>query len=83
MADYYIPGIGAFDYWDEDHPEHTPGSFTTSSPNPIPFHIGSETLAVHHMCSACQCIVFHLGVGSFYTALRCANCGREWCQHEG
>ncbi len=78
---YYIPETGGV--LGEFEPVPT---FTVDAPHPIPFHIGQvyeDTPAVQQACAHCGSIVFHLGEGSYFTALRCANCGREWCQHEG
>lgn len=80
---YYIPGVGAFDQGEgpEAH-----DALSVPSPNQRAFHIGQsydKHTAEMVCCARCGCIVFHVGVGDYYTALRCTNCGREWCQHEG
>jgi hypothetical protein len=49
------------------------------------FHIGQtydKTPAQQRKCT-CGCVAFHIGRGDYYTAIRCMDCRRELCIHEG
>jgi hypothetical protein len=50
------------------------------------FHIGqcyedspAETVA----CKLCNSTSFNVGTASYYTAIKCVNCGWECCVHNG
>ena len=44
---------------------------------------GEEYAAVTQKCKNCGCKHFYVGVGSYYTAVKCVNCGAESCIHNG
>lgn len=80
MNYYYIP--------EEPYPEFPDygREFTEPTTIVLPFHINSEFKDIPvepRACAHCHCSTFNLGVGSFYTCLRCTNCKREWCEHSG
>lgn len=80
---YYIPGVGAFDWW-EDGPGYSPDDFTKPTDTIPAFHISPHTSTVEpSACANCGGALFHLGSARFFTAIRCVNCGREWCEASG
>ncbi len=80
---YFIPGVGAFNGY--EGPEWNV-EFTEDAEPARPFHIGQgyeHEVARMIACAHCHGTSFEVGVGSYFTALRCLGCGREWCQHSG
>jgi hypothetical protein len=50
------------------------------------FHIGQffDGHAAHTVeCKRCSGRVFNVGVGGFFTAIRCVKCEWEYCIHNG
>ncbi len=80
---YFIPGVGAFD--GQEGPEAFKQFDAFADPE-RPFHIGQgyeHEVARMIACAHCHGTSFEVGIGSYFTALRCLGCGREWCQHSG
>lgn len=44
---------------------------------------GSGDPVKQWMCGGCGGLQFEVGCGSYYTAIRCTNCGIEQCVHDG
>lgn len=52
----------------------------------VTFHIGQtyeDQPAQAIKCTRCGSDRFHVGQGSYYTAVKCPTCGWELCIHEG
>lgn len=50
------------------------------------FHIGSQMdddAATTIRCRLCGAFDFNVGVGQYFTAIRCSKCGWEECIHSG
>lgn len=49
------------------------------------FHIGQtyDGKPATQMKCSCGCVAFHIGRGDYYTAVRCMDCRKELCIHEG
>ena len=50
------------------------------------FHIGQDyehRVAGTVYCTRCHGTVFNVGIGNYFTGIRCVTCGWELCVHEG
>ena len=79
---WYPPGFpkSKIPKWEESPGEGRLVSGTTS------FHIGQiydEHPAVAVACAFCGSQDFRVGIGSYFTAIKCPNCGWEYCIHNG
>jgi hypothetical protein len=83
MSRTYIPGQPIVEDADLYAGEE---DFLRPAGNGQPFHIGQsyeDAPAVQQECCRCGGTEFHLGRGSYYTAIRCVTCLWEFNVHEG
>jgi hypothetical protein len=89
MEDENIPAYCLGEVWpyhmdtDRDDEQETPLAFDADAK---PFHIGQsyeESKAQPLKCLKCGGKEFHVGQGSYYTAIRCVRCEWECCIHKG
>jgi hypothetical protein len=86
----YLPGVGAFDYYDEiengQFVSALMGKSLIEDSDQPKFHIGqsyAKKLATALQCKECGGKQFYVGRGYCYTVIKCPVCEWEMCIHEG
>ena len=58
----------------------------TEVPEDTTFSIGQsyqDVAATTLICKFCQGSTFNIGQGSYFTAVKCVQCGQQSCVHDG
>jgi len=88
MKRYYDPNEDKSlrdEFYDEDFDYKTYRDFASMNEDAL-FHIGQsyeEKVVDTLYCKKCGGKDFNVGVGSYYTAIKCVSCQWEVCVHEG
>jgi len=81
---FYHPTLKLHEFkWNDGHFGSTPYKPVKY---PDPFHIGQiyeKIPAKQIQCERCNGTNFHVGCGSYFTAIRCIICKWEYCIHDG